>query len=1120
MYKAIESFIDKSENGLFLLDSPTGFGKTTAVLQIIKDYLADTKFKNAKHMFFVTNLKKNLPYPELFELLTDEEKKQVLIAKSYEDTILENFRKANIQEKEITESEEYKNLKACIDDYYNLHEEIEQKKQDGKPFDRLRSIKKNLLIRVTSCEKQFRGFIQTKFFFGKSFVEKKKYVKDNVWFKILYPISRIEDYKVIFLTTRKFFAPMNVFYRMPFYAYADSLIENSVVFIDEFDATKKDVLNHIIDDSLLSKVDTIKLFKNIHYSLQNIISPKSLLNVTDFNKAKIATGVWDSPEDIIEKNKKLFNEKYSQYNLDYLLKSFDLGYKRAFLFDDGRYITVLKDTSKKYLITKLDKQESFNKLTAETTNCIEKSLNTILREILYCINYFAEGIKRLSKDYHYYKNTTKYGYEDKYNYDEAVMTVLESFNIPNEFSEYLFKLVTQAQLEKIAAEEVECRKGFKFTEVEDSNYHDLQSIAHTFNYNTTPEDLIIMLAKTAKVVGISATASIKTVIGNYDLDYIQKILKDSFRLPSPEDTKRIGSDFFQMQGGKEIKINVEFIDNLNCFSDKEKSQILLRKIFSGEYLDEYLQSMENEQDFYYYLQTVKLVYLYKKVGTNPIYSFVAFLNTFPKKGGDIDLDKIDKMFVDAAKNNDFANFGYSVIRSESFDYEMGKVHEELKQGKKYFVMSTYQTIGSGKNIQYEIPEAFKDNILYDKDLRYNKKDFDGIYLSIPTNLLQLLSFTSENKFKEISKFLFQQEYLYQNKLISYGEMRYNIINGFKRLFFSDKYNVNYSKNKDIYLHTEQYIIQAVGRICRCRHKNKEVSIFADLEVWERISRVRGELGNRLFNAEFSALLNQKVETNNVKILERLTIINKAAYFKIKNMSDTVRASRQNIMKWKDLRDYVLKNPTAAFINSDYKSLYFEFDNEQSGFSYALNNYALSNLKFDKRLDMRQVSEIDCDLPLMLSLPYINALFEKEKYAKLFKANKFVMSISLYQQVYKGALGEVVGKKIIEKQCDIDLEELEDIKHYEFFDYKCGNLYFDFKHWDEFVIDADKYVKKVQRKLNRVKGEKCVVINIVKRGEHVSKVSVDDTVIQIPYLIDDETGDVDVKMTERIEGALI
>ena len=65
MYTAIKNYCnnDKS-NGLFLLDMPTGYGKTYSVLKYIYEASLDDS-NNKRRFFFITTLKKNLPTEEL-----------------------------------------------------------------------------------------------------------------------------------------------------------------------------------------------------------------------------------------------------------------------------------------------------------------------------------------------------------------------------------------------------------------------------------------------------------------------------------------------------------------------------------------------------------------------------------------------------------------------------------------------------------------------------------------------------------------------------------------------------------------------------------------------------------------------------------------------------------------------------------------------------------------------------------------------------------------------------------------------------------------------------------------------------------------------------------------------
>lgn len=151
---------------------------------------------------------------------------------------------------------------------------------------------------------------------------------------------------------------------------------------------------------------------------------------------------------------------------------------------------------------------------------------------------------------------------------------------------------------------------------------------------------------------------------------------------------------------------------------------------------------------------------------------------------------------------------------------------------------------------------------------------------------------------------------------------------------------------------------------------------------------------------------------------------------------------------------------------------------------------------------------------LINIPELRKYFEENGYATEFKSGKFIMSESLYNKVYKGALGEVVGRYIFDKALGYDLEELDDNGRYEAFDFKIKNFYFDFKHWDYFIKDNDSYCKFIKWKLSTVQGTKVVVANILQRGNHKIKTSVDDKIIQVPYLINEEN-EIDYKFIEKL-----
>ena len=115
MYQVIKNYCENdSTNGLFLLDMPTGFGKTHSVLEYI--FNACMKNKN-RRFFFITPLKKNLPINDLRKLFEEEGKvtefnEKVLFIDSNSESVIENF-SDSIEENipaEITRTEAYKNF--------------------------------------------------------------------------------------------------------------------------------------------------------------------------------------------------------------------------------------------------------------------------------------------------------------------------------------------------------------------------------------------------------------------------------------------------------------------------------------------------------------------------------------------------------------------------------------------------------------------------------------------------------------------------------------------------------------------------------------------------------------------------------------------------------------------------------------------------------------------------------------------------------------------------------------------------------------------------------------------------------------------------------------------------
>ena len=114
MQKIIEEFVNQKGNGLMLLDLPTGFGKTTSVIEFINEFI-NGNAQSVKRVYFVTNLKKNLPNKRLKKLLGDNYDKYCLYLQPYWESVTEKWNSIEITNLEVINSEEYKNLKLDIE---------------------------------------------------------------------------------------------------------------------------------------------------------------------------------------------------------------------------------------------------------------------------------------------------------------------------------------------------------------------------------------------------------------------------------------------------------------------------------------------------------------------------------------------------------------------------------------------------------------------------------------------------------------------------------------------------------------------------------------------------------------------------------------------------------------------------------------------------------------------------------------------------------------------------------------------------------------------------------------------------------------------------------------------
>ena len=141
----------------------------------------------------------------------------------------------------------------------------------------------------------------------------------------------------------------------------------------------------------------------------------------------------------------------------------------------------------------------------------------------------------------------------------------------------------------------------------------------------------------------------------------------------------------------------------------------------------------------------------------------------------------------------------------------------------------------------------------------------------------------------------------------------------------------------------------------------------------------------------------------------------------------------------------------------------------------------------------------------MSIPELKDFFVKKSWATHFEKNDYIMSPTLFNNIYKGALGEVVGRYLFWWVLKLKMEEISDPELFELFDYKVSNLpiYVDFKNWHETtVFNDEEMLNKIEDKAIKC-GCKCVIIvNIVSEKEwkihHIERNGL--TIVEIPSLL--------------------
>lgn len=1145
MYDVIKKYVDnENSNGLLLIDMPTGSGKTFSAIKYIYDSCLDDKNGNRKYIF-VTTLKKNLPVEDIKKHFENDNsvelfKEKVLLIDSNMDSVISGW-SSDVEYSipaDIKRLQEYKDFKSNLEFVKTQREHYNSSLKEFLP-----SIETNLREKT---EPIFRRKISD--LLGKTYptVEKRIYAiktdKKWQWLGKLYPAVFTRERQVLFMSMDKFLSRNTTIVEPSYMFYNSDLLNNAVVFIDEFDATKDTVLKNLINNGLRDSVNYIDLFKDIYASLHTDEFP-AVLTIPSKERMK---GKYRNQtlESVVEGIKDKADYIFSEYTLQFKHRTFgetEESYQN-YLFQDHQFHSIL-DGNNSYIGMYSDEKNRLNSIqfTNKRPDLEKNNIQSMLGQLRGFVKFFQGAINILAINYRQCKEEQRKDGEDIFSMEPAIRSVLSLFRLSDESIDYLTTQIMMSShkikgdIESADYDLSFYENGFRYYAFENDIAHDMQSQIMMYSFQTTPEKILLRYCEKAKVIGISATATVPSVIGNYDIDYLRNKMNRVFCSVSSEDRNRLNLDFERsVSGYNHVSIHADLLGSKGNYNKESWRQVFKEDELVNAAYELINRTFEEGEDKNNYLKEryLRVSLAFKKfVIHDDIQSFLCVLNKHPRKGDNqLDKDKLFQLFKYIAKDNGWERYNNRVVLfldGAEYDDKKNDMINRLASGEKLFVISVYQTIGAGQNLQYPIPDSFRNSIvrINDRNTR-DEKDFDAIYLDKPTNVI--VPMVDKLEEPDFVKYLFQMEFLQERAEISSAETKTNIRNAFKTYMTGHKTNGTfanvYYKQSVVQLST-RYIIQAIGRICRTNSKNKNIYIYADEHITESVDT--SVINNRIFNHEFIELIDcikrfgektpETISYENLASLKSVRV-NK----EIKNMlnNDWTEAK---IDKWKKLRNLVLKCPTAsedeAKENFIIKNFYAQLPKADSILYYHQEeDYNKVEVSFNKTISINScLSAEDSNLQNVLKIEGIKELFEKNGWATTFERNNYIMTPPLWNNIYKGAIGEVVGKYLFETLLNVTVKEIDALDLFELFDFQIEgtSVYVDFKNWHEGQTeDKTKIIKHISTKAQKC-GCKCVIIANIY-AERLYKPTETDMngihILSIPNLVSEYNGQV-VPMNE-------
>ncbi len=617
---------------------------------------------------------------------------------------------------------------------------------------------------------------------------------------------------------------------------------------------------------------------------------------------------------------------------------------------------------------------------------------------------------------------------------------------------------------------------------------------------TTPEKVLLGLAKHNLVFGLSATAEIPRLVKNFDIRWLQEQLGSNYIEPDDEDKSCIQQANIDKANRRKNKIQVLKADSLshavvlqkqinafieewvkekpkddfgNPIFDNGKMKFLrnrLKNFFSTLFwILENKNAEERKIDthllFYSTFKQIKWFFDNKKDGTNRrLWNIEEKLS---EEDGvwfsfyEINMCEQDFIivFYDAEKGKD--------IQKE--DANKQKYYGLFRKRKPVIVITQYASAGNGINLQYHSPEITKEEMTRNKP----KKDFHNIHLlDLP---FYFFSKFEEEKDQSEKNATIKTNIYYLAKLqqANGGITKQQFRNYLGNIRDSGNFNRLYINTPDGMMGQLSVIIQALGRIERVWEKMENQTIRLEDSVYNILEkfvtdkqyfsvreRLKNYFSNNLQETFKQIAENYKNQGKEIEIIkqEDLQRIDEACRESIRGLLDNLNLLRKNPnnpkandwrKEWNILRDQVLNHDFVALekYNCVFQTDYYDYIEKCLWIDEDKNL-----VPKDKKNSNFKPWILNSVYDLVSQNDIITTHFEL-KFDRGFNNHGKFLTPYAYQCILSGAIGEESVKAILKKQ-NIELNDDEIPNElFEFADLKISGkpFYIDAKNYSDSTL---------------------------------------------------------------------